>query len=189
MRKFIYSFFAVLALSCIFVSCSDDDSDGPRVSQTPASDCVGTYTGTWSIDSTYAYQTSSRRNGKITITGDTLTGSAEIPGTATVSANGSSEYVAGIAFSCVNLLNCNTIVNIASTSGGYAFQNPQSDGASGLQTKIGGKSTTTPAFAGTISDNKLVTSFTLQANDTVGSRRASTIKAWTYTYTFNGTRN
>ena len=49
MRKFIYSLFAVLALSCTFVSCSDDDGDAPAPAGNPAEAAAGTYTGTWTI--------------------------------------------------------------------------------------------------------------------------------------------
>lgn len=47
MKKIIYSLFVILALSCIFVSCSDDDGDAPAPAGNPAEAAAGTYTGTW----------------------------------------------------------------------------------------------------------------------------------------------
>lgn len=51
MKKIIYSLFAVLALCCNFVSCSDDDNDAAAPVGNPASAeaAVGTYTGTWTV--------------------------------------------------------------------------------------------------------------------------------------------
>ena len=47
MKKIIYSLFVILALSCTFVSCSDDDGDAPAPAGNPAEAAAGTYTGTW----------------------------------------------------------------------------------------------------------------------------------------------
>lgn len=189
MKKLLYSVFALLALSCTFVACSDDDApEGAPVSQTPAADCAGTYNGTWTIDSTYASQTTTGSGSNKRITGDTLVGSVSVPGTATIAPNDTSAYTAGLSFFVNNYLNCSTKVNVFALSGKYGFENSDKTGANGLGTTFGGKNTVGTAFSGTISDGQLETSFTLVANDTVGTRRSSTVKAWTYTYKFTGAR-
>lgn len=187
MKKILYPVFALLAICCNFAACSDDDNDGPAVSQTPATDCAGTYSGTWTVDSTHASQTSTRRSGKVVITGDTVSGSTTIPGTAIVAASDSSNFIASLTLNCGRFINCTSPVNISARSAGYFFENTNPAG-NGLRDFLGKKNTPI-AFMGTVSNNnELTTSFTIVSNDTVGSRRSSTINAWTYKYTFNGVK-
>lgn len=49
MKKLLYSLFAVLALSCTFVSCSDDNDDAPAPAGNPAEAAAATYSGTWTV--------------------------------------------------------------------------------------------------------------------------------------------
>lgn len=188
MKKLIYSLFAILALSCTFVACSDDDTEGAPVSQTPASDCSGTYSGTWTVDSVYAIQVSTGRGDNLRVTGDTIEGTATIPGTAVITPDASSAYVATLGFHCSTILNTVSPVNISTLADHYAFENSNITGENGLIAKFRGKSSNPIAFMGTVKDNTLETSFTMQADSTVGTRRSSTIMAWTYKFTFKGTR-
>lgn len=45
MKKIIYNIALLLAITCAFIACNDDD--GPSVTKTPAKDVAGTYDGAW----------------------------------------------------------------------------------------------------------------------------------------------
>lgn len=47
MKKILYNIALLLAVTCAFIACNDDD--GPSVTQTPAKDVAGTYEGEWVV--------------------------------------------------------------------------------------------------------------------------------------------
>lgn len=106
MKKIIYSLAAMLALSCSFVSCGDDD-DTISFPTTPEKAAAGTYTGSW------------------TVTSDTET--VEGSGTITLAAS-STPYNVDItiegSFSTTALnVSTTSIANIAHANNGFVFNN------------------------------------------------------------------
>lgn len=142
MKKILYTLFAILALSCTFVSCSDDDEDAAAPAGNPAEVAAGTYTGTWSI------------------TLDTTT--VEVPGSITVAAT-DSDYTADITIACDQYtmkvgrsrsrlgINVTSIANIAYAGGNgesFQFNNGVDSNPLGV------------AFAGRIDNGKAIAYFT-----------------------------
>ncbi len=106
MKKIIYSLAAMLALSCSFVSCGDDD-DTISFPTTPEKAAAGTYTGSW------------------TVTSDTET--VEGSGTITLAAS-STPYNVDVtiegSFSTTALnVSTTSIANIAHANNGFVFNN------------------------------------------------------------------
>lgn len=106
MKKIIFSLAAMLALSCSFISCGDDDND-ITFSTTPEKAAAGTYSGNW------------------TITSDTET----VEGTGTITiAPTSTPYNADItiegSFSTTALnVSATSIANISHANNGFIFNN------------------------------------------------------------------
>ena len=106
MKKIIYSLAAMLALSCSFASCGDDD-DTISFPTTPEKAAAGTYTGSW------------------TVTSDTET--VEGSGTITLAAS-STPYNVDVtiegSFSTTALnVSTTSIANIAHANNGFVFNN------------------------------------------------------------------
>lgn len=128
MKKYIYSLFAVLALSLTFVACSDDDDEGYTSDGHPEIAAAGVYSGTW----TRIYS------------GDTLTAEGTMTVTATDSA-----YCADIAYYCGDFsLDVASVANItyAGSSTKFYYGNAASD-ANGLGANFAGKITEGTATA------------------------------------------
>ena len=104
MTKFVYSIFAVLALSCIFVACNNDDEDEViNYSTTPEQASAGTYNGTWTRTSNGVTETFS--------------------GSVTLSAGGSTG-VTNITFSCPGAsLNASAVANVWNSFRDFQFVN------------------------------------------------------------------
>lgn len=102
MKKFIYSIFAVLALSCTFVACGSDDDENPNFSATAEQGSAGTYSGTW------------------TRTGDD--GTETFSGTITLAAAGSG--ITSVTFSCPDAeIYATSVANVWHANNGYGFVN------------------------------------------------------------------
>lgn len=107
MKKIIFSLAAMLALSCSFISCGNDDDNDITFSTTPEKAAAGTYTGNW------------------TITSDAET--VEGAGTITIAPT-STPYNADItiegSFSTTALnVNATSIANISHANNGFVFNN------------------------------------------------------------------
>lgn len=101
MKKFIYSLFAVLALSLTFVSCSDDDDDAVAPAGNPAEAAAATYSGTWTQ----------------VLDGDTATA----PGTLVITP-GDTAFVANVAVSCSDFkVDASEVANIAFAGNATSF--------------------------------------------------------------------
>lgn len=120
MKKFLISAMAVLALSCGFVSCGDDDNDSSYSHNgTPGQETAGTYSGTFT-----------RTNGNEVTTAT---------GTITLSTNATSGNYTDVTFSCTDFtLNAQSIANVTFANEGFAFEN--SNAGNGLGTKFQGRS-------------------------------------------------
>ena len=133
MKRFIYSVVAMLALSCTFVACGDDNDD-PVINydKTASQGSAGTYSGTW------------------TRTGDD--GVMTYSGTVTLTA-GSGANVTSVTFSCPETsLDATSVANVWHANYGYQFVNQTNSNANGLGV----------SFAGIIDDGgTLNTSFTI----------------------------
>lgn len=132
MKKFIYSIFAVIALSCTFAACGSDGDESINYSSSAEQGSAGTYNGTW------------------TRTGDD--GSASFSGSVTLAA-GSSTGVTNVTFTCAEAeLNATSVANVWHSNYGYEFFNQTASGANGLGA----------SFAGRIDDKgNINTSFTI----------------------------
>ncbi len=132
MKRFIYSIFAVIALSCTFVACGSDDDESINFSTTAEQGSAGTYTGTW-----------------VQVGPD---GTASYSGTVTLAA-GSTTGVTNVTFSCPeSKLNATSVANVWHSNRGYQFCNQVTSDANGLGA----------SFAGRISESgTLNTSFTI----------------------------
>ena len=122
MKRFIYSVVAMLALSCTFVACGDDNDD-PSINydKTAAQGSAGTYSGTW------------------TRTGDT--GSETFSGTVTLSPDGDG---AGnktlVFFSCPETnLEAASVANVWHANYGYQFVNQTLSNENGLGASFAGR--------------------------------------------------
>ena len=107
MKKIIFSLAAMLALSCSFISCGNDDDNDITFSTTPEKAAAGTYTGNWTITSD----------------AETVEGS----GTITIAPT-STPYNADItiegSFSTTALnVNATSIANITHANYGFVFNN------------------------------------------------------------------
>jgi hypothetical protein len=107
MKKIIFSLAAMLALSCSFISCGNDDDNDITFSTTPEKAAAGTYTGNWTITSD----------------AETVEGS----GTITIAPT-STPYNADItiegSFSTTALdVNATSIANISHANNGFVFNN------------------------------------------------------------------
>ena len=107
MKKIIFSLAAMLALSCSFISCGNDDDNDITFSTTPEKAAAGTYTGNWTITSD----------------AETIEGS----GTITIAPT-STPYNADItiegSFSTTALnVNATSIANISHANNGFVFNN------------------------------------------------------------------
>ena len=133
MKRFIYSIFAVLALSCTFVACgSDNDDESISYSSSAEQGSAGTYRGTW-------VRTSDN-------------GVESFDGTVTLAA-GSTTGVTNVTFSSPEAdLNATSVANVWHSNYGYQFHNQTASSANGLGA----------SFAGRIDENgNLNTSFTI----------------------------
>ena len=117
MKKLIFSLLALAAVSCTFVSCSDDELNlGPSKSESPVATAAGTYNGTWTVYDTDGVTEVATYTGSMTFSqGEAaytanLTAAAE---SAFTLLNGA-EAVANLAWAGDNI----TVVN-ASTSNGF----------------------------------------------------------------------
>ena len=107
MKKIIYSLAAMLALSCSFVSCGDDD-DTISFPTTPEKAAAGTYSGNWTISSDT--ETVGEGEGTITIA------PTSTPYNADITIEGS--------FSTTSLnVNATSIANISHANNGFVFNN------------------------------------------------------------------
>lgn len=159
MKKFIYSLFAVLTLSCALVSCGDDDSSDAKIGGNPATAAAGTYKGTW------------------TVTLDSV--SVTTPGTITVTATDSA-YTADFAFAAESFrmlvgtsqqtlsLDVTSVANIAYNGSTTSFDFSNSS----TTTAIG------QPFAGKIFDGVVTTNFSLE--------QKAGRKKYTFNYAFVG---
>lgn len=119
MKKFIYSIFAVLALSCSFVACSSDDDENINFSSSAEQGSAGTYSGTW------------------TRTGDD--GTESYSGTVTL-APGSATGVTSVTFSCPDAnINATSVANVWHANYGYQFFNQTASDANGLGVSFAGR--------------------------------------------------
>lgn len=132
MKKVILSMCTVLALSCGFVSCGDDDDDESISYATSAEQAsAATYTGTWTLiaddgtESTYS-------------------------GTVTLAAS-NTKGVTNVTFSCPeSSLNATSVANVWNSRHEFQFVNQTDNNGLGA------------AFAGRITeDGQLTTSFTI----------------------------
>ena len=119
MKKFIYSIFAVIALSCTFAACGSDDDESINYSSSAEQGSAGTYNGTW------------------TRTGDD--GSESFSGSLTLAA-GSSTGVTNVTFTCAEAeLNATSVANVWHANYGYEFFNQTTSSANGLGTSFAGR--------------------------------------------------
>lgn len=132
MKKILFSFIAVLALSCTFVACSDDEDENYSYSTTADQATAGTYSGTWTR---------------------TLDGVAEtFDGTITFASAGTAG-VSNVTFSCPGTsLDATSVANVWNAKYDFQFMNQTTSTANGLGT----------AFSGIISeDGQITVAFTL----------------------------
>ena len=120
MKRFIYSVVAMLALSCTFVACGDDNDD-PSINydKTAAQGSAGTYSGTW------------------TRTGDA--GAETFSGTVTLAA-GNGANVTSVTFSCPETgLEATSVANVWHSNYGYQFVNQTLSNENGLGASFAGR--------------------------------------------------
>ncbi len=120
MKRFIYSVVAMLALSCTFIACGDDNDD-PSINydKTAAQGSAGTYSGTW------------------TRTGDA--GTETFSGTVTLSA-GNGANVTSVTFSCPETnLEATSVANVWHANYGYQFVNQTLSNENGLGATFAGR--------------------------------------------------
>ena len=120
MKRFIYSVVAMLALSCTFVACGDDNDD-PSINydKTAAQGSAGTYSGTW------------------TRTGDAR--SETFSGTVTLVA-GNGANVTSVTFSCPETnLEATSVANVWHANYGYQFVNQTLSNENGLGATFAGR--------------------------------------------------
>ncbi len=118
MKKFIYSIFAVLALSCTLVACGSDDDESANFSTSAEQGSAGTYSGTW------------------TRTGDD--GTETFSGSVTLAAAGSGQT--NVTFNCPDAeLNATSIANVWHANNGYGFFNQTVSDANGLGVSFAGR--------------------------------------------------
>lgn len=98
--------FAVLALSCSFISCSDDDDDATIHSVTPEKAAAGVYSGTF------------------TRVQDGTTDTLYTQGTVTIAATDSA-YCADVTYDCTGdfTFNATSVANISYAGNGFVFTN------------------------------------------------------------------
>ena len=134
MKKFIYSIFAVLALSCTLVACGDDKDENISYSTTAEKGSEGTYTGTWTRTSDSGVET--------------FEGSVAL-------AAGASTGVTNVTFTCAGFsLDAASVANIWHSGHGYQFVNQVSE--NNADNKLGS------AFSGAIdADGNLNVAFTV----------------------------
>jgi len=134
MKRFIYSIFAVLALSCTFVACGDDGDEQIAYSTTAEQATAGTYSGTW---------TRTGNDGEVTYSGSVTL------------AAGAAQNVSSVTFNCPEAnLNATSVANVWNAGHNFQFMNQvaSNNPSNGLGA----------AFAGYISQaGELTTSFTL----------------------------
>lgn len=119
MKRFIYSFVALLALGFTFVSCGDDNDD-PSIEFTTTAEngSAGTYTGEW------------------TRTGDD--GTATYSGSITLAAAGTN--ATNVTFSCPDAsLDATSVANVWHANYGYEFFNQTASTANGLGASFSGR--------------------------------------------------
>lgn len=106
MKKILYYLFAVLALSCSFISCSDDDDDATIHSVTPEKAAAGVYSGTF------------------TRVQDGTTDTLYTQGTVTITATDSA-YCADVTYDCTGdfTFNATSVANISYAGNGFVFTN------------------------------------------------------------------
>ncbi len=108
MKKIIFSLAAMLALSCSFISCGNDDDNDITFSTTPEKAAAGTYSGNWTISSDT--ETVGEGEGTITIA------PTSTPYNADITIEGS--------FSTTSLnVNATSIANISHANNGFVFNN------------------------------------------------------------------
>lgn len=134
MKKFIYSIFAVLALSCTLVACGDDKDENISYSTTAEKGSEGTYTGTWTRTSDSGVETS---EGTVAFVAGASTG------------------VTNVTFTCAGFsLDATSVANIWHSGHGYQFVNQVYE--NNPDNKLG------VAFSGAVdADGNLKTSFTI----------------------------
>lgn len=120
MKKYIFSAIAVLALSCTFVACGDDNED-PSYSYSSSAEqgSAGTYSGTWVRTSDQGTDTYS--------------------GTITLSASGTAN-VTNVTFSCPDAsLDATSPANVWHANNGYGFLNQVISSANKLGATFSGR--------------------------------------------------
>lgn len=135
MKKFLFSIFAIAALTCTLVACGSDDND-KSYNQTgsPATASAATYSGTW---------TRSTSDG----TPETATGTITLVA-------GDNDYTTSMSFVCSQFdLNSTSIANITWANDGFVFNQDVIDNnpSNGLGAK----------FSGHITNGIITTKFSL----------------------------
>ena len=119
MKRFIYSVIAMLALSCTFVACGDDNDD-PSIDFTSSAEegSAGTYTGEWTRISSE--------------------GTDVYSGTITLTAAGTN--ATNVTFSCPDAsINASSIANVWHANYGYQFFNQTTGDANKLGVAFSGR--------------------------------------------------
>lgn len=142
MKNLLYSLFAVLALTCAFTACSDDNADEViNYSTTPEKASEGTYTGTWTRALLSDATVSQTYEGEVVLVATDSVG------------------VTDVTFSCPDIsLDATSVANVWNSGRGFQFVNNvfTNNAANSLGT----------AFAGRITeDNQLTTSFTISIRE------------------------
>ena len=124
MKKYIFSAIAVLALSCTFVACGDDNDD-PSINydKTASQGSAGTYIGRWTCTSnTGGPELIEEYDGSVTLT-------------ASNGANATS-----VTFSCPDAsLDATSVANVWHANYGYQFFNQTISDANGLDASFSGR--------------------------------------------------
>lgn len=152
MKKFLYTALMLLSSVTLTISCGDDD-DSVVLSQTPAADVQGTYTGQLVIS--YVDPTTQQ---EVVINED-----------ATVVTLEESQYIIGITFTSTSISKTG-VANISTLSGKYAYSNKSTDDAN----------TFGAPFTGEIIGNNLTLNFSEESTVRVNGRPRKVNTTYTF---------